>query len=66
MGRDEAQALIRRHGGAATGSVSKHTSFILAGENPGSKIAKARALGIPEVDLEQFLRTIGHDGQDNS
>ena len=66
MARDEAESLIRQHGGSATGSVSKRTSFVLSGENPGSKIAKATELGIPVMDLEQFLRMIGRDGQENS
>ena len=65
MARDEAETLIRQHGGSATGSVSKRTSFVLSGENPGSKIAKAYELGIPVLDLEQFLRMIGRDGQEN-
>jgi len=66
MARDEAETLIRQHGGSATGSVSKRTSFVLSGENPGSKIAKAYELDIPVLDLEQFLRMIGRDGQENS
>jgi DNA ligase (NAD+) len=66
MARDEAETLIRQHGGSATGSVSKRTSFVLSGENPGSKIAKAYELGIPVLDLEQFLSMIGRDGQENS
>ena len=65
LGRDEAEALIRRHGGAATGSVSKRTSFVLAGDNPGSKIAKARELGVPVIDLDELLRMIGHDGKED-
>jgi DNA ligase (NAD+) len=65
MGRDEAEDLIRRHGGAATGSVSRKTSFVLAGGEPGSKIAKARELGIPVIDLDQLLRMIGHDGKED-
>jgi len=48
--REEAEALIKRHGGKVTGSVSKSTSFVLAGEKPGSKIDKARALNIPIID----------------
>jgi DNA ligase (NAD+) len=59
MSRDEAEDLIRRHGGAPTGSVSKKTGFVLAGDNPGSKIAKARELGIPVIDLDELLRMIG-------
>ena len=66
MARDEAESLIRQHWGSATGSVSKRTSFVLSGENPGSKIAKATELGIPVMDLEQFLHMIGRDGQENS
>ncbi|MFM1991811.1 MAG: ligase LigA [Pseudomonadota bacterium] len=66
MARDEAESLIRRHGGAATGSVSKRTDFVLAGDSPGSKVAKAIALGIPVIGLEAFIRMIGHDGQEDS
>jgi DNA ligase (NAD+) len=65
MGRDEAEDLIRRHGGNATGSVSKRTSFVLAGENAGSKLARAGELGIPVIDLDHFLRMIGHDGKES-
>jgi DNA ligase (NAD+) len=66
LARDAAEALIRRHGGTATGSVSKRTSFVLAGESPGSKVAKATELGVPVMGLEEFLRMIGHDGQEDS
>ncbi len=66
MARDDAETLIRLHGGSATGSVSKRTSFVLSGEHPGSKVAKAYELGIPVLDLEQFLRMIGRDGQKDS
>jgi DNA ligase (NAD+) len=59
LSRDEAQDLIRRHGGAPAGSVSKKTSFVLAGDSPGSKVDKARALEIPVIDLDEFLRMIG-------
>ncbi|HEX8203265.1 MAG TPA: NAD-dependent DNA ligase LigA [Isosphaeraceae bacterium] len=48
--RPEAEALIKRHGGKVTGSVSKSTSFLLAGAEPGSKLEKARQLGIPIID----------------
>jgi DNA ligase (NAD+) len=48
--RAEAETLIKQHGGKVSGSVSKVTSFILAGEDPGSKIEKARQLGIPVID----------------
>jgi DNA ligase (NAD+) len=65
MARDEAEDLIRRHGGAATGSVSRKTSFVVAGDSPGSKIAKATELGVPVIDLDQLLRMIGHDGKED-
>ena len=59
MSREEATQLIQRHGGKVTGSVSKKTSFLLAGESAGSKLEKATALGIPVLSLEeveQFLQ----------
>jgi len=48
--RDEIAELIRRHGGTVSGSVSKKTSYVLAGEEAGSKLEKAQSLGIPVVD----------------
>ena len=48
--RAEAEALIKTHGGKVTGSVSKSTSYVLAGADPGSKIEKARQLNIPILD----------------
>ena len=53
MSREEATQLIQRHGGKVTGSVSKKTSFLLAGESAGSKLEKATALGIPVLSLEE-------------
>ena len=55
LSRDEAEALIAGHGGRAAGSVSKKTSFVLAGEKAGSKLAKAESLGIPVMDEAAFL-----------
>ena len=52
--RDEVEAVIARHGGRATSSVSSKTSFVVVGENPGSKLDKARELGIPILNEEQF------------
>ena len=66
VSRDEVEDLIRRHGGSPTGSVSGRTSFVVAGEHPGSKIAKARALGIPVLDYEQLCRKIERDGEADS
>lgn len=59
LGREEAEALIAAHGGRAAGSVSKKTSFVLAGEKAGSKLDKALQLGIPVVDEAEFRRRIG-------
>ncbi|MHC4200143.1 MAG: helix-hairpin-helix domain-containing protein, partial [Planctomycetota bacterium] len=59
--RAEAQALIKRRGGKATSSVSKKTDYVLAGANPGSKLAKAEKLGVPVIELAEFLRMIGQE-----
>jgi DNA ligase (NAD+) len=50
MSREEAQALIRSKGGKATNSVSKETDYLVAGENAGSKLAKAEKLGVTVLD----------------
>lgn len=55
MGRKEAAALIERNGGKVTGSVSKKTAYLLAGEEAGSKLDKANALGIPVITEEELL-----------
>ena len=54
MTRDEAKALIIANGGKASGSVSKKTSYLLAGENPGSKLTKAEELGVKVISLEEL------------
>jgi DNA ligase (NAD+) len=59
MGREEAKALIEANGGRVTGSVSKNTDYLLAGEKAGSKLAKAEALGVPVLDEAGFLDLIG-------
>jgi DNA ligase (NAD+) len=59
LGRTEAEALIVKHGGKAAGSVSKKTSFLLAGESAGSKLDKAKELGIPVLDEATFLAKLG-------
>ncbi|MCZ7555883.1 MAG: NAD-dependent DNA ligase LigA [Bacteroidia bacterium] len=56
--RDEAKALIEGFGGKVTGSVSAKTSFVLAGEAAGSKLDKARALGIRVIDEDEFVSHI--------
>lgn len=59
MGRREAEALIERLGGKAASSVSKKTDYVLAGENAGSKLDKARTLGVPVLDEAAFFTLIG-------
>jgi DNA ligase (NAD+) len=53
-GRDEIEALIRQRGGKPAGSVSKNTSFLVAGEKAGSKLDKAKSLGIPVLTEDEF------------
>lgn len=58
LSRAQAQEMIRKNGGKATGSVSKKTSVVLAGESAGSKLDKARELGVQIIDEVQFLQMI--------
>lgn len=57
--RQEIEELIERLGGHAASSVSRNTDFVLVGENPGSKLDKARALGVPTITEEEFEAMIG-------
>jgi DNA ligase (NAD+) len=59
LSRDEASALIREAGGSVSGSVSKHTDFVLAGAEAGSKLDKARKLGVRVIDEEELRRLAG-------
>ena len=58
LNRAQAEELIRKNGGKAAGSVSKKTSVVLAGESAGSKLEKAKTLGVRIMDEETFLACI--------
>lgn len=59
LGRKEVKVLIESHGGKVTGSVSGKTDFLVAGENAGSKLEKANALGIAVLSEEELLQLVG-------
>lgn len=61
MSREEAAQLIQANGGKVTGSVSKKTTFLLAGENAGSKQTKAETLGIPILTLEELQTKLSQE-----
>ncbi len=61
LGRSEAERIIEDHGGKVSGSVSKKTSYVLAGDEAGSKLEKARTLGVPVISEEEFQSMVkGH------
>ena len=59
MSRDEASKLIKAKGGKVSGSVSKKTSYVVAGEAAGSKLTNAQNLGVPIIDEEGLLKMLG-------
>ena len=58
--RDEIHRLIEREGGKAAGSVSAKTSYVVAGEAAGSKLEKAKSLGVKVLSEDEFLAMIGN------
>ena len=63
LGRKEAEEAIARLGGKASGSVSKKTSYVVAGEEAGSKLRRAQELGIPVLTETEFLAMIDWEGK---
>ena len=59
MSREQAIELVEANGGRVTNGVSKKTSFVVVGDEAGSKLEKARALGVETVDEAELLRRVG-------
>jgi DNA ligase (NAD+) len=59
MSRPDAQALVESLGGKVGSSMTKATDYVVAGENPGSKLAKAKSMGKPVLDEEAFMKLVG-------
>jgi DNA ligase (NAD+) len=61
LSRQEAEALVRKHSGAVGSSVTRKTTRVVAGESPGSKYEKAKALGVKIMDEAQFRKLLGEE-----
>jgi DNA ligase (NAD+) len=59
MSRTKATEIVEQAGGRVTNSVSKATSFLVAGEEAGSKLEKARTLGVEIIDEAELMRRVG-------
>ena len=64
LSRARAEALVREMGGAVTSSVSRNTTYLVLGENPGSKLASAERLGTEILDEGQLLALVGLEAED--
>ncbi|MEO0267954.1 MAG: BRCT domain-containing protein, partial [candidate division WOR-3 bacterium] len=56
--REEAQRIVEDFGGRAAGSISKKVDYLVVGEEPGSKLQKAKELGVKTINEEEFLKMI--------
>jgi DNA ligase (NAD+) len=63
LSREHAATLVESSGGRVSSSVSKKTSFVVVGEDAGSKLEKARALGVETIDEAELLRRVGAKAQ---
>ncbi len=66
LSRAQAEEIIRRNGGKAAGSVSKKTSVVLAGESAGSKLEKAKKLGVRIMDESEFLALVSGESENEA
>ena len=61
MGRNEAKQALLERGAKVTGSISSKTHYLIAGENPGSKVGKARDLGVSVLDEKEFIALLAQE-----
>jgi DNA ligase (NAD+) len=59
--REEVEEHIESLGGHASLAVSKNTNYVIVGENPGSKLQRARSLGVKTISYDEFLKLIDHN-----
>lgn len=61
LSRDKAAEIIEKMGGKVSSTVSRQTNYVIIGESPGSKLTRARELGIPTIDEKEFLKVLGKE-----